>query len=327
MAAANTRGRPFLERLSTRGSRTKERIQDKINNRKISANREIKEPKTPKRCQPRVIMPNMTKIRNSRKSLNFTSPYYNELAAVVYADIFGYPLTVSEAKLWAIRKVGEKYSLEKFNQATEIVNLLKLIPTIEAVFLTGSVAVKNAKKNADVDLMIITSSNTAWLTRGVVFLFLKIIKKFKNPICPNIFLDLNHLEIKEKNLYTAHEILQAKCLYDKNNIEKLWLQKNKWTEDYLPNAYKFNKANLPISNYSMNTNQPMTKLDIGYWILKFWILVIGFIEVFAFIFQYLCMKRKITNETMGWGYMFFHPNDVAGKILGKFEQRLLKYKE
>ena len=260
----------------------------------------------------------------------------NQLAAVIYADLFGYPLTVSEAKLWAIRKVGEKYSLEKFNKATEIVNLLKLIPTIEAVFLTGSVAVKNAKKNADVDLMIITSSNTAWLTRGVVFLFLKIIKKFKNPICPNIFLDLNHLEIKEKNLYTAHEVLQAKCLYDKNNIEKLWVQKNRWTKDYLPNAYKhnINKPNHPISNNSINTNQPrfdrgqpMTKLDIGYWILKLWILVIGFIEFCVFIPQYLYMRNRITNEQVGWGYMFFHPNDVAGKILGKFEQRLLKYKE
>lgn len=267
-----------------------------------------------------------------KKNINQPRLNRGQLAAVIYADLFGYPLTVAEAKLWAIRKAGEKYSLEKFNQATEIVNLLKLIPTIEAVFLTGSVAAKNAKKNADVDLMIITSQNTAWLTRSLVFLFLKIIKKFKNPICPNIFLDVNHLEIKEKNLYTAHEVLQVKCLYDKNNIEKLWLQKNKWTKDYLPKAYKFNKANLPISNYSMNTNQPrfdrgqpMTKSDIGYWILKFWILVIGFIEVFAFIFQYLYMKKKITHERVGWGYMFFHPNNVAGKILGKFEQRLLKY--
>ena len=158
----------------------------------------------------------------------------NQLAAVIYADLFGYPLTVSEAKLWAIRKVGEKYSLEKFNQATEIVNLLKLIPTIEAVFLTGSVAVKKAKKNADLDIMIITSSKTAWLTIAVVFLFLKIIKKFKNPICPNIFLDLNHLEIKEKNLYTAHEVLQAKCLYDRNKVSKKWLDANKWVKEYLP---------------------------------------------------------------------------------------------
>ena len=211
----------------------------------------------------------------------------NQLAAVIYADLFGYPLTVSEAKLWAIRKVGEKYSLEKFNKATEIVNLLKLIPTIEAVFLTGSVAVKNAKKNADVDLMIITSSNTAWLTRGVVFLFLKIIKKFKNPICPNIFLDLNHLEIKEKNLYTAHEVLQAKCLYDRSKVSKKWLDANKWVKEYLP---------IPF-------------------------------ELLAFIIQYFYQRPKQSKETLGWGYMFFHPNDVAGKILGKFEQRLLKYKE
>lgn len=237
------------------------------------------------------------------------------LAAVVYADLFGYPLTAEEAKLWAIRKIREKYSQEKFNQAIEIIPLLKLIPTIEAIFLTGSVAAKNAKKTADIDLMIITSTNTAWLTRAVVFIILKIIKKFKNPLCPNIFLDLNHLEIKNKNLYTAHEILQAKCLYDKSNINFLWLEKNKWTKDYLPRAHKMNYE-LSIKNYGYK------KKHNTYFIIHNSLVIF---ELIAFLFQYLYMKRKITNERVGWGYAFFHPNDFSEKVLKRFEQRLLKY--
>lgn len=251
----------------------------------MSANNPRKEPKTPNKCQPRVIIPRMAKIRSSGKFLNFTKQSYNELAAVVYADLFGYPLTINEAKLWAIRKTREKHSLEKFNEATKIVSILKWVPTIEAIFLTGSVAVKNAKKNADVDLMILTSFNTVWLTRGVVFSLLKILKKFKNPICPNIFLDLNHLEIKNKNLYTAHEILQAKCLYDKNKTGYKWLKANNWVKEYLP---------LPF-------------------------------ELLAFFIQYHYQKSKQSNEKLGWGYMFFHPNDLSQKVLKKFEQRLLKY--
>lgn len=206
------------------------------------------------------------------------------LAAVVYADLFGYPLTVKEAKLWAIRKTRKKYSQEKFNQATEIVALLKKIPTIEAIYLTGSAAVKNAKKTADVDLMIITLTNTAWLTRAVVFTILKIVQKFKNPVCPNIFLDLNHLEIKNKNLYTAHEVLQAKCLYEKNKTSIKWLDANKWVKEYLP---------IPF-------------------------------ELLAFVVQYFYQKPKQTNEKVGWGYMFFHPNDLSEKVLKKFEQNLKK---
>lgn len=233
------------------------------------------------------------------------------LAAVVYADLFSYPLTVKEAKLWAIRKTREKYSQEKFNQATEIISLLKLIPTIEAIFLTGSVAANNAKKNADVDLMIITSSNTAWLTRTVVFIILKILKKFKNPFCPNIFLDLNHLEIKNKNLYTAHEVLQAKCLYDKNNINFLWLEKNKWTKEYLPRAYMYHVS-------CIKYHAPK-KFSFPKYIIHNTLYILP--ELLAFIVQYLYQKPKQSNEKLGWGYMFFHPNDLSAKVLKKFEKK------
>lgn len=228
----------------------------------------------------------MARIRNSGKSFNFTRQSYTELAAVVYADIFGYPLTVKEAKLWAIRKEREKYSVAKFDQATQITSLLKFIPTIEAIFLTGSVAAKNAKKDADIDLMIITSPNTAWLTRSLVFTLLKILRKFKNPVCPNIFLDRNHLEVRNKNLFTAHEILQAKCLYEKNQTSFKLLNANEWVKDYLP---------LPF-------------------------------ELLAFVIQYFYQKPKQTNEKLGWGYAFFHPNDLSEDVVKKFDQRLVKYK-
>ena len=208
-----------------------------------------------------------------------------EFLAVVYADIFGYPLTVSEAKLWAIRRTREKYSQELFNQASKTASFLQRIPTIEGIFLTGSAATKNATKNADADLMITTAPNTLWLTRIMVYALLKLLKQFKNPICPNIFLDTNHLEIKEKNLFTAHEVLQVKCLYDKANISKKWLTANQWAKEYLP---------IPF-------------------------------ELLAFIVQYLYQKPRQTGEKLGWGYAFFHPNDLSKKILNKFERRLVRY--
>lgn len=251
----------------------------------MSAKIPKKELKRLKRCQPRVIMPRMAKSRSSGKLDSFTNQYYNELAAVVYADMFGYPLTIKESKLWAIRLQREKYSQKLFDQAVETAFILKKIPTIEAIFLTGSAAAKNAKKNADADLMIVTSPNTLWLTRALVYILLKMLKKFKNPICPNIFLDKNHLEIKNRNIFTAHEILQVKCLYDKNAVSRKWLTANEWVKEYLP---------LPF-------------------------------EMLAFVISYLYQKPKQTNEKLGWGYAFFHPNELSEKVLKKFETRLLKY--
>ncbi|MBI4099380.1 nucleotidyltransferase domain-containing protein [Candidatus Microgenomates bacterium] len=187
----------------------------------------------------------------------------NEMAAVEYADIFDWPLTVAEAKKWAIkvkpmtnktldykiskkqwerRKEKEKKAAKKILEAEIVAKSLARMTTIKAVFLTGSVAVGNAGKNADIDLMIVTVPGALWLTRLVVVIVLKLLGLYRRTICPNIFLDTKHLEIKEKNLYTAHEVLQAKCLVDKGKIKRLWLRKNNWTKDYLPNAYKLISA-------------------------------------------------------------------------------------
>lgn len=176
------------------------------------------------------------------------------MAAVVYGEIFDWPLTASEARFWAIntgrlgksveyrpnlsrRAAREKIARAKTVEAKTVAGQLAKIPTIEGIFLTGSVVVGNATPAADIDLMIVTSPGTMWLTRLAVALFLKW-KGLYRHICPNIFLDTDHLEVKEKNLYTAHEVLQAKCLFDRNSVAKKWLRKNLWTKKYLPKAYE-----------------------------------------------------------------------------------------
>ena len=193
---------------------------------------------------------------------------YNQFLAVVYDDIFDWPLTAAEIKKWeilgkgeqskkvifekgyyclrrrtiALRREREKISARKMAKAKKVIEWLKKIPTVEGVFLTGSVVAGNAKRDADIDLMIVTKPNTLWLTRAVIVVLLKIKKMYRShsasasrdKICPNIFLDSEHLEIKEKTLYTAHEVRQVKCLFDRGNIESRWFRKNQWTRKYLP---------------------------------------------------------------------------------------------
>ncbi len=224
------------------------------------------------------------------------------LAAKIYADIFDWPLTQQEARRWAIREQRESYAREKLIKAKEIVFTLSRLPTILAIFLTGSVATGNARKNADLDLLIVTYPYSLWITRLFVVLYLKFKKIYQNLICPNIFLDANHLEISEKNLYTAHEILQAKCLYDKNNIYKLWLSKNSWTKNYLPNAYK--------------TPTPVILAVSRIFFVLFPL------EILAFIFQYLYQLPKQTNENISLGSAFFHPRNLSQKVLQEYEKRL-----
>ncbi|MEK7127844.1 MAG: SpoIID/LytB domain-containing protein, partial [Patescibacteria group bacterium] len=233
--------------------------------------------------------------------------------AHIYSGIFGYPLTDEEAKLWRIKTA--KVTDTKLEFAKKITEKLKSISFILAVFITGSVAANNAKDGADIDLMIITKPNTLWLTRLLVAIYLKKQKLYKQIICPNIFLDTNHLEIQEKNLYTAHEVLQAKCLFDRSNIEQLWLAKNKWTKEYLPNAYH----NSVIASVAKQSSQKIaTSLSAprndSVWLLN----------LFMFVFQYLYQKPKQTQERVGLGYAFFHPNQMAGKIVSRYNELVKK---
>jgi len=260
---------------------------------------------------------------------------------VVYADIFDWPLNASEIKKWeiagkgkqdvrvifekgyyclqkktiAIRQEREKISLKKLGKAKKIIEFLKRIPTIEGVFLTGSVAVGNAKKDSDIDLMIVTKPNTLWLTRAAVVAILKFSKKygnFKDRICPNIFLDANHLEIKEKNLYTAHEVRQVKCLFDRGGVEKEWLFKNSWTKEYLPDVVH--------EIFAVLSRRGGTAAR-----LKILFITFCLFEPLAFVSQYLYQLPKQTNEKVGWGYAFFHPDQLGQKVEDKFRQRLVKY--
>jgi len=285
----------------------------------MSSNIPRNEPKMERRCQPRVIMPKMAKRRISGKSLkSLTRQSYSKLAAVVYADLFGYPLTVSEAKLWAVRKVRQEISEQRIAEAKKPVSILKIIPSVQAIFLTGSVAAGNAKANADIDLMIVTLPGTLWLTRLIIFMGLKLLRKLKNPYCPNIFLDLNHLEILNKNLYTAHEVLQAQCLYDTGGVYRRWLIENKWVREYLPFVYRRQKSKVKGQNFKARS----TKFLFFNWIFKFCLLIF---ELPIFVLQYLYMRSGMTNESVGWGFAFFHPNNLSEKVLKKFDRRLVKY--
>ena len=108
-----------------------------------------------------------------------------------YASYFHFPLTVSELHHWLISP--KIYSLDdisscsiKINSVPKVrlrlseiakqkeviagnaVKIIRQIPSVRLIALTGSVAINNAKATDDIDLFIITTSHTLWLTRLLV---------------------------------------------------------------------------------------------------------------------------------------------------------------
>lgn len=235
---------------------------------------------------------------------------YLQTETLKYFAKYDYPLTKKELEFWSgtkvkklvidsrlekLRRQREKYSLLKWGIAYRCATKLAKISFIQAIFVTGSLAMNNCKKSDDIDFMIVTSPNTLWLTRFVVMLLFARNRRFPgqkiapDKICTNLWVDTNNLNIKDKSLYHAHEILQAKCIFDRGGIHKKFLKENSWVKEYLPNAYK-NLTPNPSPYFRRGGNYLLAPIDY-----------------LLFVLQYLYMKPKMTTERVGLGHAFFHP--------------------
>lgn len=137
------------------------------------------------------------------------------------------------------------YSYKKLDLAEKTADWLKLIPFIKMVGITGNLAMENAGKNDDIDLLIVAGGQRLWLTRLLTIFLTELITKRRRPgdkevkdkICLNMFLDEEHLALpkNEQNLFTAHEVCQLKILWQKDNIYQKFLKENQWCKNFLPN--------------------------------------------------------------------------------------------
>jgi hypothetical protein len=138
------------------------------------------------------------------------------------------------------RQRRQKYVLGKQAELDNFTTLVRKIPFIKAVVLTGSTAVDNAKKNDDLDFLLICQHNTLWLSRLLLIILTKL--KGKRPLgqasnawCFNLWLDEADLtlEHKRRSLYEAYEVLQMKFIYDAGEVEEAFYNANSWLKEQL----------------------------------------------------------------------------------------------
>jgi len=142
-----------------------------------------------------------------------------------------------------LREQREVWSQSKFKIARRVAPWLRFIPWVKMVGVTGALAMANSDQKDDIDLLIITSRDRLWLSRGLIVCFLRLTRlyrrpgKIKNKICPNMLLDEKHLAMpkKERDLFSAHEVLQMKPLWERGRTHQRFLRANQWSQKFLPN--------------------------------------------------------------------------------------------
>jgi hypothetical protein len=157
------------------------------------------------------------------------------------------------AKKKHIFQIGEFYSLQENQKnvtrrikgnaqaekwlpvARSRARLIACFPYVRAVMASGSLSKGYMDAKSDLDFFIVTTPNRLWVARTLLVLYKRVfLFNSHKQFCVNYFIDSTHLEIEEKNLFTATEIATLIPLYNSNCYADL-LASNKWIYDYLPN--------------------------------------------------------------------------------------------
>ncbi len=262
-------------------------------------------------------------------------------ATVKYSDYFNFPLSPEEIHFWLISP--QKVSLKKISSllpkkkdlseekvrsiltestnekvifAQHLIKILKFIPGLRLIALTGSVAAKNSYPDDDIDLFFITSPHALWLVRPIVLFTISLFFRRRHPgedhsqatnaFCPNLWLDSLSIKvpINKRNLYTAHEVLQIVPLLDRGDTYQSFLFHNSWVKRYLANAYHSltSTSNSPKSS----ENRHLRSKSLNLVLVPF--------NYISYIIQLLYMRPKKTTETVHLHAAYLHTTDFSSKI-------------
>lgn len=289
---------------------------------------------------------------------------HSQFLSLVYHDLFGYPLKEEELVFWEVgeeglpghfvEKTGDFWHLSgkknimlsrvakqqanrtKLGIARKAVKILSFIPSIKLVGVSGALSMENAKKEDDIDLFILTSADTLWITRLFSLVLLRFFdisvrrfgeKNVKNKLCLNLWVDEANLDLsRRRDVYTAHEILQIKVLYDKKGAYKKFLTANSWVGEFFPKGFENrtkdlgHKQSLPLRGRTKAKGKRFDRMAL---------LLHGPIafalRIFnppAYALQNFYMSSKKTREVVGIGNAFFHPLPWKENINKMFLVRL-----
>lgn len=133
------------------------------------------------------------------------------------------------------RKKGNREAEKKMRVARWVSRLIGWFPFVRAVMLSGSISKGYMDKHSDIDYFVITVPGKVWTTRLFLALFKRIfLLNSKRYFCVNYYLDSDHLEIEEKNIFTATELVTLIPMYGDDYYHQL-MEQNEWVKEFIPN--------------------------------------------------------------------------------------------
>lgn len=233
----------------------------------------------------------------------------------------GYYCLSGNEKILKERKKNLSEVTKKMQIANKSAFYLSYIPTIYCIGISGGVAMGNVKPEDDIDFFIITKKHTLFVTRLWVLALLELLqlrrgRNEKNPankICVNLLIEETALfwPAANQDLYTAHEIVQMKPLFERQEMYTKFLMANSWTKKFLPNATNYSAVIVGAS-----WRRSYISLAIASFFLS-----LRPLEILIRKVQQFSINKYRTKETVLHNFLAFHPYDYRSQSL-----RLLRKK-
>lgn len=172
--------------------------------------------------------------RRSREAVQAALDDNATIAARLRRNDDLYALAGREA-IVTTRQQRQRLSSRFWPRARRYGRLIASLPFVKMVAVTGELAMDNVRERSDIDYFIVTEHRRLWLCRLFVIGVVHLAARFGDTVCPNYLLSERTLAISERDLYSAHEVVQMIPLSGLDTYAR-FRQLNQWVYDFLPNA-------------------------------------------------------------------------------------------
>jgi hypothetical protein len=220
------------------------------------------------------------------------------------------------------RLKGNEEAKKYLPLAKKIAGLIARFPFVRGVLASGSLSKNYMDEHSDLDFFIVTSTGRLWIARTLLVMYKRLfLFNSHKYFCVNYFVDESHLEIEEKNQFTATELATLIPLYNGHLYRQL-IAANGWVKKFFPNMEMrtTDAANEKVSPFKKNLER-----FIGItWIENFFMAVT--LKRWKSIYQkkYQEADFRIAFKT-GKHVSKNHPNHYQRKVMLLFQQKLNEF--
>src|SRR5262249_41654300 len=128
-----------------------------------------------------------------------------------------------------------KYSAGLWPKAFRYSRIMGRIPFVRMIGVTGGLSVDNVEDRDDIDFFVVTEPGKLWLCRALIVGLVRAVNATGISLCPNFLISMTSLELSERDLFTARELMQMVPMVGSLTYQRL-RQLNPWADELLPNA-------------------------------------------------------------------------------------------